>query len=144
MSLPLELLSMGASAILSGVMTLWAMSIKAKAQQHQALIASATLQSKIRSRARNYKGSKSYEFTRRIIALSVVGAIIILPKVLPLLGIDVTVGWTEVVTGFWFWSDDVTQLKWQTITGLAVTPWDNHLVAAIIGFYFGNSVVKNV
>ena len=144
MSIPLELLSMGASALLSGVMTIWAQSLKAKQQQHQALIDRATLQDEIFSRAREFKGTKAFQFTRRTIALSIVGAVVILPKVLPLLGIPVTVGWTEVQSGFWFWSDDETKVVWHTVTGLALTPWDNHLVASIIGFYFGNSVVKNV
>lgn len=144
MSIPLELLTMGASGILSGVMTMWSQHLKAKAQAHLALIEKASLQNEIFSRAREFKGSKSYQFTRRIIALSIVGAVVILPKLLPLIGIDVTVGWTEVVSGFWWWSDDTTVIKWHTVQGLALTPWDNHLVASVIGFYFGNSVVKNV
>jgi len=143
-SIPLELLSMGASAVLSGVMTVWSQSLKDKAQAHQSLIERATLQNEIFTKAREFKGSKSFQFTRRIIALSLVGAIVILPKVLPLVGIPVTIGWTEVESGFWFWSDDKTNVVWHTVEGLALTPWDNHLVASVIGFYFGSSVVKNV
>ena len=144
MSIPLELLSMGASAVLSGVMTLWSQSLKAKQQQHTALIERATLQDEIFTKAREFTGTKSFQFTRRTIALSTVAAIVILPKVLALLGVDVTVGWTEVTSGFWFWSDDETKVVWRTATGIILTPWDTHLVSSIIGFYFGSSVVNNV
>ena len=144
MSIPLELITMGASAMMTGVMTIWAMKLKAQRQQQQALIERATLQDEIFSRAREFKGSKEFHFTRRLIALSCVGAIVILPKVLPLFGIDVTIGWTQVESGFWFWSDDETVVKWKTMTGLVLTPLDTHVVSSIIGMYFGNSMVKNV
>ena len=143
MSIPLELVSMGASALLSGVLTIWAQSIKAKAEANKALIKRVTLQDEIFSRAREFKGSKPFQFTRRLIALSCVGAIVILPKILPLFGIDVTVGYTEVESGFWFWSDDETKVVWHTVRGLAITPLDTHTVSSIIGMYFGTSMVKN-
>lgn len=143
MSIPLELLSMGASAVLSGAMSLWAQHLKAKAQAHRQLIAQATLHDEIFTRAREFKGSKGFAFTRRIIALSTVAAVIILPKILPLFGIDVTVGWTQIESGFWFWSDDETKVVWKTMSGLVLTPLDTHVVSSIIGMYFGASVVKN-
>ena len=143
MSIPLELLSMGASAVLSGVMTIWGQSLKAKAQQQQALIERVTMQDEIFTKAREYKGSKGFEFTRRLIALSTVGAILILPKVLGLFDIDITVGWTEVQSGFWFWSDDETKVVWHTAKGIVLTPLDTHVVSSIIGMYFGSSMVKN-
>ena len=144
MSIPLELITMGASAMMTGVMTIWAMKLKAQRQQQQALIERATLQDEIFSRAREFKGSKEFHFTRRLIAISCVAAIIILPKILPLFGIDVTIGWTQIESGFWFWSDDETVVKWKTMSGLVLTPLDTHVVSSIIGMYFGNSMVRNV
>ncbi len=143
MSIPLELLSMGGSAILSGVMTIWGQSLKAKAEAHKALIDRATLQDEIFTKAREYKGTQGFQFTRRTIALSCVGAIVILPKILPLFGIPVTVGWTEIETGFWFWTEDETKVVWKTMQGMVLTPLDTHIVSSIIGMYFGASMVKN-
>ena len=143
MSIPLELLSMGASAVLSGVMTLWSQKLKADREHHKALIERATLQDEIFTKAREFKGSQGFQFTRRIIALSCVAAIVILPKILPLFGMAVTVGWTEVQSGFWFWSDDETKVVWKTMQGLVLTPLDTHIVSSIIGMYFGSSMVKN-
>ena len=143
MSIPLELLTMGASALSTGLLTIWAQSMKAKAQQQQALIERVSLQDEIFTKAREFKGTKEFQFTKRLIALSCVGAIIILPKILPLFGIDVTVGWTEIESGFWFWSDDTTEVKWKTMSGLVLTPLDTHVVSSIIGMYFGNSIARN-
>lgn len=143
MDLPLELLSMGVSAVFSGVLTIWSQSIKAKQAQHTMLLGRAKLQQEIYQKAREFQGSQGFQFTRRTIALSCVFAIVILPKLLALVGIPVTIGWTQVESGFWFWSEDETKVVWRTVEGLALTPWDTHLVATIIGFYFGNSIVKN-
>ena len=143
MSIPLELLTMGASALSTGILTIWSQSLKAKQQAHVALIERGNLQNEIFSRAREFKGTKSFQFTKRLIALSCVGAIIIMPKVLPIFGIETTIGWTQIESGFWFWSDDETKVVWHTVKGLALTPLDTHVVSSIIGMYFGASVVKN-
>lgn len=143
MDIPLELLSMIGSAMLSGVLTIWSQKLKAQQQQHDMLIARSKLQSDIIQKAREYKGSKGFEFTRRTIALACVASIVVLPKVAALFGYDVTVGWSQIESGFWFWSDDETVVKWHTAKGFVLTPWDTHFVSSIIGFYFGNSVVKN-
>ena len=150
MGIPLELLSMLGSTILGGVMTIWSMKLKSKVQEHSMLIDRATTQAGITRRARNYKGNKDYQFTRRTIALSCIFAILILPKIMgflaPIFGWDVaiTYGWTHVTSGFWFWSEDVTKITWETVQGgVVITPLDTHTVSSIIGLYFGNSIVKN-
>ena len=150
MAIPLELLSLGGSAVLSGIMTIWGMKVKAQQQQQDALIQSSTTAAKIKASAREFKGTKSFQFTRRFIALSAVLSILVLPKVVsmigPFFGVDVpiTYGWTHVESGFWFWSDDITKLTWETATGIVITPLDTHVVSSIIGMYFGSSMVKNV
>ena len=143
MDLPLELLTMIGSSLISGVLTIWSQSIKAKQAAHAMLMNRGKLQAQIYEKAREYTGSKGFQFTRRTIAISCVFAIVILPKLLPIFGYPVTVGWTEVQSGFWFWSDDETKVVWRTVHGLALTPWDTHLVASIVGFYFGNSITRN-
>lgn len=149
MGIPLELLSMLGSALFSGLMSLWSMKIKGRLAEHKALMAKATRQAKNTDAARNYKGNFHFQFTRRIIALSCIFAIIVLPKVMGLLApiygwdVDITYGWTHVETGFWWWSDDVTKLTWETAKGMVITPLDTHIVSSIIGLYFGASVVRN-
>ena len=150
MGIPLELLSMLGSALFSGLMTIWGMKLKHAAQTQKALIDRATLQGDLFTQAREYKGSSEFHFTRRTIAILSVLAILILPKILGFIApifewdIAITYGWTQVESGFWFWSDDETVVKWKAVEGLVITPLDTHVVSSIIGMYFGNSVVRNV
>jgi hypothetical protein len=34
-------------------------------------------------------------------------------------------------------------VEWKQLKGLVITPLDTHLVSAIVGLYFGASIVKN-
>jgi hypothetical protein len=57
--------------------------------------------------------------------------------------LPVVVGWTEWNPGFLFITEGEEQTVWQSLKGLVITPLDTHLVSAIIGLYFGASMVKN-
>ena len=43
---------------------------------------------------------------------------------------------------FLFFTKDVEIFKWITFEGLVITQLDTNLVSAIIGMYFGGSLVK--
>ena len=77
--------------------------------------------------------------------MSAVGAIIVWPKIIAVFWpeIPVTVGYTEFKPGFLFFTEGQESVKWQYLRGLVITPLDTHLVSAIIGLYFGASMVKN-
>jgi len=95
--LPLELITMLFSTVLGGVMSIWGQSNKQKAEQQRALIGAA-------SQAREHgKTDKHFAWTRRIIALSAVFAIIVLPKLVAVWYPEVTVivGYTEMNGGLW-------------------------------------------
>ena len=70
-------------------------------------------------------------------------AIVVLPKVVAVFypEISVTVGYTEFRPGFMFFSEKEV-LKWRALQGLVITPLDTNLVGAIVGMYFGGSLVK--
>ena len=55
--------------------------------------------------------------------------------------ISVTVGYTEFKPGFLL-IPEREAMKWVDFKGLVITPLDTNLVAAIIGMYFGGSLVK--
>jgi len=101
-------------------------------------------QSKATDMARRYE-NKGFQITRRIIALSAVGAIIVWPKVIAVFWpeIPVTIGYTEWSPGFLFFTEGKELVKWQALKGLVITPLDTHLLSAIVGLYFGASMVKN-
>jgi len=142
--LPLELITMLGSGLLSGVMTLWGQAAKSKQDAFNRAIEGLSAQSEATDLARRYE-NKGFQVTRRIIALSAVGAIIVWPKVVAVFWpeIPVTVGYTEWHPGFLFLTEGTEETTWQALTGLVITPLDTHLLGAIIGMYFGASMVKN-
>jgi len=142
--LPLELITMLGSGLLSGVMTIWSQNQKAKQAAFDRAIEGLAAQSKATDEARRYE-NKGFQITRRIIALSAVAAIIVWPKVVAVFWPDVavTVGYTQWNPGFLFITEGTETVTWQSLKGLVLTPLDTHLLSAIIGMYFGASMVKN-
>jgi|TARA_E500000178_G_scaffold3052_1_gene3245 hypothetical protein len=140
---PFEIITMLGSTVLGGVMSIWADSRKAKAEEQQLLITRGKFQLQAVEAARNVK-DKGFQWTRRIIALTAVFSIVVLPKLVAVFAPDVsvTVGYTEFKPGFLFFTKDVELFKWVTFEGLVITQLDTNLVSAIIGMYFGGSLVK--
>ena len=138
------MITMLGSTVLGGVMTIWSQSIKAKQAEQKMLLARADKQAEIFKQAREYE-TTGFQWTRRIIALTAVFAIVVLPKILPLVSPDahVIVGYTEWKPGFLFFEGkDVMQWVPMAHKGIVITPLDTNLVSAIIGLYFGGSLVK--
>ncbi len=142
--IPLELVTMLGSSVLGGVMTIWSQNMKSKQEAFQRAIDGLAAQSKATDEARRYE-NKGFQMTRRLIALSAIGAVIVWPKVVPVFWpeLPVVVGWTEWNPGFLFITEGEEKTVWQSLTGLVITPLDTHLVSAITGLYFGASMVKN-
>jgi len=69
---------------------------------------------------------------------------VILPKLVAVYypDVDVTVGYTLFQPGFLFFTDGREVFQWVTFQGLVITQLDTNLVSAIIGMYFGGSLVK--
>ena len=136
MGIPFEIITLG------GLMSLWSQSIKAKQAQQAMLMERAKFQQKAVQSAREYENA-GFQWTRRIIALTAIFAIVVLPKVVAVFypEISVTVGYTEFRPGFLFFSEKEV-LKWRALQGLVITPLDTNLVGAIVGMYFGGSLVK--
>jgi len=142
--MPFEMITMLGSTVLGGVMSIWSQSIKAKQAEQKMLIQRAEVQTKAFKEAREYE-NVGFQWTRRIIALTAVFAIVVLPKILPLVTPDahVIVGYTEFKPGFLF-LEGKDVMKWVPMAhkGIVITPLDTNLVSAIIGLYFGGSLVK--
>jgi len=142
--MPFEMITMLGSTVLGGVMSLWSQSIKAKQAQQKMLIQRAEVQQQGFKEAREYD-NKGFQWTRRIIALTAVFAIVLLPKLMPILSPDtsVIVGYLEFRPSFFFIPEKEI-MKWVTLSSnsFVITPLDTNLVSAIIGLYFGGSLVK--
>ena len=81
-------------------------------------------------KARRYE-NKGFQFTRRIIALTAV-----------FFDVSVFLTWTEFSRGFLFLIEQKEMLVDRQFAGVVITPMDTHLMASIIGLYFGGSLVK--
>ena len=138
------MITMLGSTVLGGIMSIWSQNIKAKQAQQKMLLERAEVQTAAFKDAREYENT-GFQWTRRIIALTAIFAIIVLPKILPLISPDahVIVGYTEWKPGFLFFEGkDVMQWVPMASKGIVITPLDTNLVSAIIGLYFGGSLVK--
>ena len=140
--LPVEMITMLGSSVLGGFMTIWGQSIKAKQDEQKMLLARSNNQMKHISEARTYE-NKGFQFTRRIIALTAVFFIIVWPKIVPVFfDVSVFITWTEFSRGFLFLIEQKEMLVDRQYAGVVITPMDTHLMASIIGLYFGGSLVK--
>ena len=144
--LPLELITMLGSTVLGGVMSIWGQSIKAKQENNKMLMERANFNAEQVNLARTAgQTDKHFAWTRRLIALSAVFAIIVLPKLVAVFypEINVIVGYTEVEGGVlnWILGSNET-VRWQSASGFVITPLDTHIVSAIVGLYFGAGFTK--
>ena len=142
MGFPFEIITLLGSTVLSGVLKMWSQSLKAKQTQQKMLIARAGVQIKSFKDAREHENT-GFAWTRRIIALTAVFAVVLLPKLIAVFypEITVTVGYTQFKPGLFFVPEKEI-MKWESLQGLVITPLDTNLVGAIIGMYFGGSLVK--
>ena len=143
MMFPFEIITMLGSTLISSLLSLWSQRLKAKQDEQKMLITRGEFQLKAVDAARNVDNA-GFQWTRRIIALSSIFAIVILPKLVAVYypDVDVTVGYTLFQPGFLFFSDGREVFEWITFQGLVITQLDTNLVSAIIGMYFGGSLVK--
>ena len=133
------------STLLSSVLSIWSQSRKAKEEQQKLLITRGEFEMKAKKQSLDHGlKDKGFAWTRRIIALVSVLAIVVLPKLVAVFypDVDVTVGYTNWQPGFWFFKEGREIFEWITFKGLVITQLDTNLVSAIIGMYFGGSLVK--
>jgi|TARA_B110000240_G_C13068847_1_gene270693 hypothetical protein len=144
--IPLELITMLFSTILGGVMSIWGQSNKSKIEQNKMLLSRANFEAKQVNAARDAgKTDTHFAWTRRLIALSAVFSIIVLPKIVAVWypEVNVIVGYTEVQGGFTNWLFGPEEaIQWKSAKGFVITPLDTHIVSAIVGLYFGAGFTK--
>jgi hypothetical protein len=134
------------STVLGGVMSIWGQSMKAKEAQQKMLMERANFNATQVNTAREAgKTDSHFAWTRRLIALSSVFAIIVLPKLVAVWypEVGVYVGYTEATGGLFNWLFGPEEaVKWKYAQGFVITPLDTHIVSAIVGLYFGAGFAK--
>ena len=140
---PFEIITMLGSTLISSLLSLWSQRMKAKQDEQKMLLQRAEMRMEAVDAARNVE-NVGFQWTRRIIALSSIFAIIIFPKLVAVYypEVDVTVGYTVFNPGFLFFTEGREVFEWISFQGLVIKQLDTNLVSAIIGMYFGGSLVK--
>ena len=107
------------STLLSSFLSIWAQSRKAKAEEQKLLITRGEFEMKAVKQAREVK-DKGFAWTRRIIALASIFAIVLLPKLVAVYypDVDVTVGYTNWRPGFYF-----LEKEERSLNGLLFKVW---------------------
>jgi hypothetical protein len=143
-ALPLETITLLGSTIIGTISKLIGMSIAAKKERDLMQLQVMSAQAKIIDGARRYDNS-SFQWTRRTISLITVFFVIAFPKLVAVFWpqTPIMIGYTELQKGFLFFSDPVAKTVWQSAHGLTITPLDTHMLAAIIGLYFGGSLAQH-
>ena len=138
---PFEMFTLGVSTLMGGALKL--MGMKQEAQNTRDAQTLEILSKTIADtqNARQTSDGTKTQWTKRTLALGIVFAVIVLPKLVAAFHPEtvVTFGWTEFHPGFLFFPDREA-FSWMTVSGLAITPLDTNLCSAIIGFYFGHSM----
>lgn len=114
-----------------------------KHEEQMALIksrqAATELQAKEMESARKVD---SDSWVKRAMAIVVVFSVVLLPKLAMLFRPDllIAVGYYDITS---FFSSTTEQIKWLTLNkGFAITPFDLMYCEAVLGMYFGRSLVK--
>lgn len=139
----LEIISLVGGGVFGAVLKLWAQASQDKHERYLASMQIGQVNAEIIHQARTHQGD-GFSFTRRIIAVSCIFAIVILPKIIavfqPEMGVWVS---SEVLeNGFLFFTESQTVTEWNHLRGFVITPIDTMIVSAVIGIYFGASIAK--
>ncbi len=141
--IPTELLSMLASTVLGGVMSIMAQKAQAQAEREKALMVRAKFAAAQTDKARAVSDPHT-KHTRRWIALMCVFSIIVVPILAPIFT-DVTVIYqvvTEADSGWWIFGSSYETTVWKEGTGIFITSLQSHTIFSIIGLYFGGSLTR--
>ena len=135
------MITMILSVLGGAVMKMWSQAQSDKADQQKQLMSRFSASEDSVNSARAYD-TPNAQWIRRFLVISFMGmAMFIL--IAPILGYNTVVP-VEVTTGFkilfFDFSDTVT--KWVTLEGVVTPEWLPHAIMAVVGMYFGQSIVS--
>ena len=138
-----EMINLFGSAGLGAIMQIMGAKANAQADMMKNLTANHKLEEESRDKVRNNTNS-FFMMTRRIIVLSCIFSIIIVPTLAPLIS-DVPIYiQTEITTGSdWLIFDTRnTSYTWQQVEGIAILDWHKNIILSIVSMYVGSSIAK--
>lgn len=137
--LPIELLSLAGGLVGGLVVKFFTAKMDQEKQRNEIMLAGLTKDHEIRMDVMEgpKRGWKGFQWTRRVIALTIVFMVFVFPKVMYVIfDTPVIYAWSEHTPDFLFFDGSVIQ-HWTVLKGIPITPIDTHAAMAIIGLYFG-------
>lgn len=129
------------STVGGAVMKMWSQAQSDKAEQQKALIQRFSASEDSVQSARNYQNQNA-QWIRRFLVVSfmAMAAFILLA---PVLGFQTVVP-VEVTSGFKLLFLDFTNTvtEWTPLQGMVTPEWLPHAIMAVVGMYFGQSIVS--
>tara|TARA_R100001440_G_scaffold73745_1_gene98549 strand:- start:59 stop:487 length:429 start_codon:yes stop_codon:yes gene_type:complete len=137
-----EILNLMGSSVLGAIMQIMGAKANAQAEMMKQLTANHKLEEISRDKVRNNKNS-FFQMTRRIIVLSAVFSIIVLPMVAGVFQVPIYIQ-SEITTGSdWLIFDTRnTAMSWYQVNGIAILSWHKDIILSIIAMYVGSSIAK--
>lgn len=146
-----EIINLLGSALLGGIMTIWAQSHKTNLEMKREMWNQRKEKQKLddesQTKAREYKGTEGFHFTRRAIAIIIILCYFVVPQVSAIWA-DITIvyGYYDVTQGFWPWSASYESIQWISVgngkSPILITPMHNNAMLTIMGLFFGNQITK--
>ncbi len=139
-----EILNLLGSSLLGGIMQIMGARANAQQEQQKMLMQRADFVEKSKDKIRQMGNPNFFSMTRRIIALTCIFSIILLPMLAGLFQVPIYIQ-TEVTTGSdWFlFSTETTNTVWKEVHGMPFLEMHKNVVISIIGLYMGSSISKN-
>lgn len=140
---PTELITLFGSSITAGAMRLVSCALEARRQEKLLIMQAMSHRHRLLAPPAKSLSGKEFQWTRRLISILAVFFIIVFPKIVAVFvpEIGIHIGYPQMKSGFLFFTSDFERIQWVHLKGLAITPLDTHLLSAIIGLYFGGSLV---
>ncbi len=139
--LPIEAITMILSVVGGAFMKMWSQSQADKAEQQKLLMAQFSAQEESVASARAYQNPNA-NWIRRFLVICFMGmAMFIL--LAPVLGLPTVVP-VEITSGFKLLFLDFTNtvVEWKSLEGMVTPEWLPHAIMAVVGMYFGQSIVS--
>tara|TARA_R100001443_G_scaffold19422_1_gene30955 strand:+ start:371 stop:802 length:432 start_codon:yes stop_codon:yes gene_type:complete len=139
-----EIINLIGSSVIGGLMQVIGQRASAQQEQQKMLMMQNKFVEQSRDKVRKIGDANFFSMTRRIIALTCIFSIILLPMVAGIFQVPIYIQ-TEITTGSdWFlFSTESTQTVWKEINGMPFLEMHKNVVISIIGLYMGSSITKS-
>jgi hypothetical protein len=139
-----EVMNLLGSSLLGGIMQVIGSKAKAQQEQMKMLMMKGEFAEKSRDKVRSMGDPNFFAMTRRIIALTCIFSIILLPMLAGIFEVPIYIQVENHTGSDWFlFSSESTMNEWKEIRGIPFLEMHKNVVISIIGLYMGSSISKN-